>query len=1077
LIKKAGRLFKRSTWIAIETVVVIAILAGLIAGVAVWNLRAGPVDVSFAKNYIQEALTDPVRGTHATMDSVVLHWPDLNGPLLLGLKNGKILKANGDVIVSVDEIALALSKSHLLIGRIAPEAVILKAPHLRIVRTAQGDIDIGLSSSEADTAEEGDENLAEHASLAERILSYIAHPGNDADSSPLASLQSFEIEDAQLSVEDEIIQETWVVPHMNALIEGTATGLEAQISASLDFHVNLPAMSAPQSVFDEEFELLLGSFSESTTLQASLEVPWQGTDIKFQGQIDNLPLSNIGDKFPDLQMIADYDLPIDVKFQGSLDADFKPVVADISIVSDAGWVQIPEAYDVPLEYKDLLIDLRYQEEPRLLALKKARISVQDIALQMEAEVDIGSEKIAGPLRVKVARAEHARMKDLWPKFLAEDNSKEWIIDRLSDGTFYNAYASMNILAQKQTDAWSFDVEKIKAGFAFDDLSVDYRSPLTPAKKATGSGFFDYDADTLSIDIQKAMIDDMNVVSGKIDMARIIEKGAGTAAVNVKLEGPLASVFRYAEKEPIEQTQDFDVSAVTGQAKLDVNLSFPMTKDVKKEDVRVDITGVLENAFIPKVANNLDFSEGLLDLSVKGNDFKLKGKGKIDGAPIDLAYEGFVNSDGQAFRRKLLAEFTIDQAMREKLGVNVDMLVDGSFPVYVTHTAFNGKPSTAEVKINLTPGRVMINPFDYEKPPGEIAAASLLAVMDDGGDISQIQNLTASGPRFTLEDTTLIFRKEGEGSALSLGKISRFQIDETIAKLDFEVEPTGRIKVVLEGPFLDLRPFLNAEGDDKTASETPAMLISVAVDRMRPSDDQTVEYGKMYIDLDDQGRFNQLELDAIAGTGDVYLRYKPDETGARVFRFEADDAGATLRAFGVYDKIQGGTMVIYAEPIKHVFDRNLIGAAELRDFKVVKAPSLAKLLSAVSLPGMIGLLNNEGLGFTRLKANFNWVFRPDGSLLVLKDGRTSGNSLGLTFDGTFDNAASQIDVTGTIVPLSEINKVISKIPLVGDILTGGSGSLFAATYKIKGDAKEPTISVNPLAVLAPGILRRILFEQN
>lgn len=86
-------------------------------------------------------------------------------------------------------------------------------------------------------------------------------------------------------------------------------------------------------------------------------------------------------------------------------------------------------------------------------------------------------------------------------------------------------------------------------------------------------------------------------------------------------------------------------------------------------------------------------------------------------------------------------------------------------------------------------------------------------------------------------------------------------------------------------------------------------------------------------------------------------------------------------------------------------------------------------------------------------------------------------MGLTFDGTFDNAAHTLDVAGTIIPLSGVNKAIGSIPLVGDILTGGTGALIAATYTMKGPAAEPKTSVNPLSVLTPGILRRILFEGN
>jgi hypothetical protein len=36
-------------------------------------------------------------------------------------------------------------------------------------------------------------------------------------------------------------------------------------------------------------------------------------------------------------------------------------------------------------------------------------------------------------------------------------------------------------------------------------------------------------------------------------------------------------------------------------------------------------------------------------------------------------------------------------------------------------------------------------------------------------------------------------------------------------------------------------------------------------------------------------------------------------------------------------------------------------------------------------------------------------------------------------------------------------------------------VFAATYKVEGDAKKTKITINPLSVLAPGILRKIFFE--
>src|SRR3546814_1328372 len=65
--------------------------------------------------------------------------------------------------------------------------------------------------------------------------------------------------------------------------------------------------------------------------------------------------------------------------------------------------------------------------------------------------------------------------------------------------------------------------------------------------------------------------------------------------------------------------------------------------------------------------------------------------------------------------------------------------------------------------------------------------------------------------------------------------------------------------------------------------------------------------------------------------------------------------------------------------------------------------------------------------------------------VLDDGvattelmRIYGASLGLTAKGNIDFDRDAIDLTGVVVPAYSINNFLSKIPLLGTILTGGEG---------------------------------------
>ena len=79
------------------------------------------------------------------------------------------------------------------------------------------------------------------------------------------------------------------------------------------------------------------------------------------------------------------------------------------------------------------------------------------------------------------------------------------------------------------------------------------------------------------------------------------------------------------------------------------------------------------------------------------------------------------------------------------------------------------------------------------------------------------------------------------------------------------------------------------------------------------------------------------------------------------------------------------------------------------------------------------------------------------------------------EGLLDVGADRAELQGTIVPVYGLNRLLGIIPLLGDIVTGGEGQgIFSATYRIDGKLSDPNISVNPLAVLAPGFLRNLFF---
>ena len=69
----------------------------------------------------------------------------------------------------------------------------------------------------------------------------------------------------------------------------------------------------------------------------------------------------------------------------------------------------------------------------------------------------------------------------------------------------------------------------------------------------------------------------------------------------------------------------------------------------------------------------------------------------------------------------------------------------------------------------------------------------------------------------------------------------------------------------------------------------------------------------------------------------------------------------------------------------------------------------------------------------------------------------------------------VSLRGTLVPATTVNRTISSIPLLGDLLVGkkiGEG-IFGVSFKIKGTPKNLKTTVNPIKTLTPRFITRTL----
>ena len=141
-----------------------------------------------------------------------------------------------------------------------------------------------------------------------------------------------------------------------------------------------------------------------------------------------------------------------------------------------------------------------------------------------------------------------------------------------------------------------------------------------------------------------------------------------------------------------------------------------------------------------------------------------------------------------------------------------------------------------------------------------------------------------------------------------------------------------------------------------------------------------------------------------------------------------------------------------------------------DFKVQDVPVLAKLLTLASLQGIADILTGEGIRFNEFEMNYE----SKQSLTNINEMYAIGPAISILMEGYIERN-KLTSLRGTLVPATTINKTISKIPLLGDILVGkkvGEG-VFGVSFKIKGPPKDLKTSVNPIKTLTPRFITRTL----
>jgi hypothetical protein len=269
------------------------------------------------------------------------------------------------------------------------------------------------------------------------------------------------------------------------------------------------------------------------------------------------------------------------------------------------------------------------------------------------------------------------------------------------------------------------------------------------------------------------------------------------------------------------------------------------------------------------------------------------------------------------------------------------------------------------------------------------------------------------------------------------------------------DPDGSIKVGVRGDVFDGRRFLKSIFAELSTNDPTslALNLNIKVATLTGFNGEALHNAELILSRQ-RGEILEFGVTAkFADDADFVGELRAGRDNRRMIHLEANDAGALFRFLNVYQRIQKGRMSLDI-PTSDYATQN--GILDVRDFAVVGEPALKPLTTLPQAKRAADAPSAESLQFSRLRVEF----KPSAGNVLMIDGIVRGPSVAATATGELDLSNNDIKLRGVVLPFGAVNQALPDFDRT-------------FTYQIAGPLQAPALRVNPIAAVAPGILRKLL----
>jgi len=996
----------------------------------------------------------------------------------LRLQDLVLAHPGGGTILTLPEMRVAFDSGALAQGQVRARSLVLVGGRINLRRDAEGrfDLDLGAGAAGLRLGSLAEVLDAVDAAVALPALSYLRRIDAQALTLTLQDARAhraWQVGDGRLTLENrdrELAMElgfslaseglapaqatlTFVTRKNSpeARIRATVAGVSARdIAAQAPPLAWLGVLDAPIS---GQFATALDSRGRIGMLQAeltlaagalhpnaeTLPIPFDraALSLNYDPARERINLTGVTVESPQLRLAANGHVDVPGAARGLPEAFVAQMrFSDVKVDPEGMFVE-------PVTFSEGALDLRLRLDP-------FRVEVGQLALVEDGQRLVAAGRVAAEptgwnlaLDLHLDAIRHDRLLALWPVALVP-RTRAWLVDNVQEGLLSDVRAALRLTPEAEP--------KLALGYEFAGVDVHFIKTMPPIRQ--GHGYATIDGATYTMVLDQGQVTPPQ--GGVIDMAGTvfsvldILQRPPQAEIHLRTDSSLTAALSLLDEPPFgfmkKAAREVDLGE--GRARIDSVVRMPLKDRILLEDLSYQVTGRLTDVRSDVLVPGRVLTAPALTLTASRAGMAIAGAGKLGAVPFEVTYTQGFGPEAQG-RSAVAGTVELSPLAVTEFGLGLpEGMVRGSGLGQIALALEHDQPPRLTLTSDLRGIALHLPEVGWAKPADTTGRLLVEARLGTPPVVDRLE-VEARGLRAT---GSVILRASG---GLEVARFDPFRVGDW---LDAAVELTGRgpgrnVDVALTGGRLDLRRMTlgaSAGGGDAGSD------LQVALDRVTVSDG--IALTGLRGSFSPRGGFNGSFVAKVNDTAVVQGTVAPSKAGSAV-RITSQDAGAVLAAAGIFTTARGGALDLSLIPTGP--EGYYTGSAKATDLRVVDAPVLAALLSAISVVGILEQLNGDGLVFSQADADF----RLTPEAVEVTRGAAVGLSLGVSMAGLYYINDQRLRLQGVVSPFYLLNGI-------GAILTRRGEGLFGFNYKLRGTADAPRISVNPLSILTPGMFREI-----